>query len=326
MTAIISALSSIYVFVSVIIGKSSFEKQFHRLCMWVALFDIIQCISVFLGPRYEQSTNLCRIQEYLFQFGLLYRTLTATVICLTTYYTLKHRVRVDYRDKRTILCYSLVLILFICSIIMKTGDLYCPFNHDGSANFHNIHKSSSLFSQTIAYFITFIFPLMLCFSGNIFLTFLIHTHARHLKHDQITRVSHQIKLYPAVISIVLLPLTIFLLIIFITGKEYRILMCIGAILLYGNGCINACVYYYIGCKESRHVSKDSLILTTNFAQDFSHAEEDTGRNDDIESSVASSCEPYQHQHDDRAMSTVSRSSTASSVYENEHFRFTTGEL
>jgi hypothetical protein len=200
-----------FLFSSIVIGRVVFHadnitKKFHQLSLLIAIFDCVQCISWFIGPRYETETKLCHFQEYLFQIGTLGQGLTSVIICTTIFQAIRFGTVPNWQHKNILSWIIFGPICIILSASLNTAVIFCPFNEDKDFSHSNLSSTRKSFNHVIAYLCVYVFPMSVCFLCTVIYTALSTYFASRIASSKVNTVASQLRFYPYMLSICMFPL------------------------------------------------------------------------------------------------------------------------
>jgi hypothetical protein len=257
----ISCAASLSVITTAVI-KSGF-KQFNRITVLIALFSLLQCISIFLGPRYEHNSILCSVQEYMIQFGYLSQAFASTILCFSIHLTIKYKANLEMSTKLGIV----VLLFIICmsiSIGNNTSKLFCSFYDTNDVI--SLSRNSKEYSASISYIISIFLPILLCMIINLYLTIDSFIYANHIGvMDAVSTVSKQLLIYPLFMASIMIPLTLFFVIVIATGHYNHTLGKIGALLASCSGLVNAYIYFAVMHNNKININDSQFRSTYAFS-------------------------------------------------------------
>lgn len=240
--SIISFIVSAYVIAKILKISYSLKKQFHLFTFLIALLDMLQCFSWFLGPRYETSSNLCHGQEYIFQLAVLLKAATIVIVCVTIYYAIVCGLILDISSRQVMIWYFSMIIFWIISVSCNTAKLFCPFNYHHELSVEELNRNSFDFAPLISYVVTFLFPLTVCFIITSYFTIKSQLHAQKLAAHSINAVASSLRVYPVILAVCMYPISAFLIIVIVADKEIHSLLFISAILACSSGTVNGVLY------------------------------------------------------------------------------------
>jgi hypothetical protein len=147
-------------------------QYFQRLSALLAMTDLLQSGSWFLGDKYRQGYHMCAVQEYIFQFGAVSKAFVTVIICgLALYITKYTRSPPKMGLQLVTMGVLLIPMVALCiSISLKTSRVYCTY--EGSLSYKDSSSQTQL--AVLAYSMTIIVPVYLCvildtiFSGLLF--------------------------------------------------------------------------------------------------------------------------------------------------------------
>jgi hypothetical protein len=243
--SVFSFLFSCAVIYKVTSNQQNLKKKFHQLTLLIAVFDFIQCVSWFFGPRYETETTLCLAQEYMFQLGSFGQGITAVIICTTISKAIQFGKVPTWKNKEII---PWVLSLPICltlSVSFNTATMFCPFNKHHELYHPNLTHNSPVLKHLVCYILCYLFPLLMCVISTLWYT-IRSMYTAYRKSDRaIYQVAQQLRLYPLMLAICMSPIVSYFISVIITGEESHPLLFLGAILASSSGIINGWVYFHI---------------------------------------------------------------------------------
>jgi hypothetical protein len=251
--AILSFLFSVAVIITALSRTKIQKKKFDQLTLLIACFSIIQSLS-WLRARYERHSVFCEIQEYLFQISTLFESYLSIIICATIYHTIRYGKTPQLSHFKMLRWLIIPLLSFFISCTLGSARLFCPFNYHHNLYFPNLSSSSSThLQQFIAYLSCYLFPMALSWILSAYYSYLTSHYALDHYSNKITTIASQLRLYPIVLALCMLPISTFFFIVVIFNREVHILLFIGAVLVNSTGTINGIVYLAI----VRHSSKKS---------------------------------------------------------------------
>ena len=236
----ISFLASVSLLIY-IIKYRSFQKQFYQFTGVFIFFDIIQCTSWFLGPRYITHDNTCRAQEYMFQFGGLGKSFLCVVIAGCVQFALKFG-RNSMRGAIMFGWYSICGILVIISICLRTADIFCPFDTDHELYYVNYSTGSRHFTSLVGYFCVFILPIFICFMLNIAAIAVSLRGARKFNIPKVQEIVYKLRIVPVLFFLCMVPIVTFFLVTVFAGIRVRALLQFGGASLMSCGWILAALF------------------------------------------------------------------------------------
>jgi hypothetical protein len=255
--SIVSFLLSAYVIAKNLWDYENMKKSFHQLTTTIAFFSAVQCISWF-HARYEEETTMCRVQEYIFQFGTMNEAFTAVVICNVIYQTIRHGRAPTWKNKSTMIWFGVANLCFLVSCSFNTARIFCPFNRQHELAVSNLTKNSFVFVPLMGYFVFYLLPIAVCWAFTAFYSFQSSVYADLLAANSITTVARQLRLYPVMLAVCMFPLSTFFLIVVITGEEVHPLLYVGALLTSSSGAINAVAFLTIVSRPSAYRQRESV--------------------------------------------------------------------
>lgn len=214
-TSIISFLFSFLLFLSFLLNSKKWYLMFHQLSFYLAILDIITSFSWFISNKYTTTYNICCLQEYIFQFGIVLKGMTTIVICylsMIVIYTMKIPSFIE-------VCKALIILNFIgfifvsLSIYFQSADIFCLY--------HDLEDASN--SSIKGYFYFNIIPLYSCVIIDIALFLHIRykiyltQKSNHLdisllnQTNKLLKIVRKLLFYPLLFGICLLPEAILLL-------------------------------------------------------------------------------------------------------------------
>jgi hypothetical protein len=247
----------------VLIEEDKRRKRWHQIVALIAFFSILQSSSWFIGPRYERETNLCKIQEYIFQTGSLYQGIISLVMCATIHHTMIAG-RIP-KWTQVLVWPSIGLICIVASISCNTATMFCKFNSQHELK--SVGRSSPLFVPLVGYWCSYLGPLAIFVGISALYTVSSMRHASRIQDAAISKVARQLIMFPAMMSVCATPLVCWFLVVVVTGEERpRELILVGAVLASSSGTLIAVFYYLILTpntarqkKEFGSKSPDSLL-------------------------------------------------------------------
>lgn len=248
--AILSFLLSIAVILTAFSRPNIHKKKFDQLTLLIAFFSIIQSLS-WVRARYERHSTLCEVQEYLFQLSTLFQSYLSILICATIFHTIRYGKTPKFSQFKMLRWLFLPLISFLLSCSMRTGKLFCPFNYHHNLYFPNLSSNATHTQHFVAYLSCYLFPMVLSWLFSAYYSYLTSHYALDHYSSKIASIAFQLRLYPIVLALCMLPISTFFFLVVILNREYHLLLFIGAILVNSTGTINGVVYLAI----VRHSSK-----------------------------------------------------------------------
>jgi hypothetical protein len=231
-----------------------FQKQFYQFTGVFIFFDIIQCASWFLGPRYHTNGMTCRVQEYMYQFGGLGKAFHCVVITGCVQFALKFG-RNSMRSSVLLGWYSLCGILVVISICLRTADIFCPFDTDHELYYVKYDTSSQHFKSIVGYFCVIILPAFACFALNIVAIVIALTGTRKFNIPKVQEVVYKLRIVPILFFVCMVPIAAFFLVTVFAGVRVRALLQFGGASMMSCGWIFAALFFAF----HKYEPKDSLV-------------------------------------------------------------------
>jgi len=223
----------------------------------------------FAGPRYDRESNLCEVQEYMFQFSTLMKSVMSVVICTTIYNAIRFGRVIDLWDQSILSWIVFGISATVLSISFDTAQLFCPFNFEHSLYFKNIPINSPQVDRLVVYGCCYLFPISVSFVFNCLYSFRSHQRARILRVSSIASVAQQLLMYPIALGFAICPLFIFIFLTIFAGHEVRPLLYIGAVIVSSVGTANSYVFFRIvrtsntTWRQSSQFQEDTKNSSTN---------------------------------------------------------------
>jgi hypothetical protein len=225
-----------------IIKNHGFQKQFYQFMGVFIFFNLIQCSSWFLGPRYHTNDIKCLVQEYMFQFGCLGTSFLCVVIAGCVQFALILG-RSSIRGTIMLGWYSLCVVLLIISISLRTADIFCPFDTDHELYYVNYNTESRHFTSIIGYFCVFILPIFICFVLNIAAIMISIRGARKFNIPKVQEIVYKLRIVPVLFFLCMVPIVTFFLVTVFAGIRVRALLQFGGASLMSCGWMFAVIYF-----------------------------------------------------------------------------------
>lgn len=257
--SIVSCIIS-FILICNILFVTKLRKQFYQiLCGYLALADIIQCVSLFIANKQSLSYQLCLLQEYILQGTCLMKAFITVIICSVTWSIIHQMTPLKPLEFMIhILFWSLIPILCLFfSIFSRSAHFIC-----------SEHSSNSSPHDAISYMITFLLPICLCIcidtiyyinmkyklltsfsSGTTALANRsiqrpLSLPANKIYQMKLLRMIRKLKYYPLIFSLGWILEIISTLIYLVTGHVNRLLDIFSAIGISSIGIGVALVYFY----------------------------------------------------------------------------------
>jgi hypothetical protein len=150
--SIISCIFSVTMILNILL-VNKLRKQFYQLlCAFLALADIIQCISLFLADKQSLSYQLCLIQEYILQGACLMKAFITVIICSITWSIIDRMQPLKSSEFLVQIAFWTLLPIFcLClSIYSQSAHFFCSSDS----------QVSSL--NAVSYMATFLLPICFC--------------------------------------------------------------------------------------------------------------------------------------------------------------------
>jgi hypothetical protein len=261
--SILSFLFSVTVIFKGLSNRENLRKRFHQLTILMAVFTAIQSCSWFQA-RYETETDLCYMQEYLFQISTLYQGFIAIIICSTIFYTIRYGKTPPINSHQTLMWIIIPLFFVAFSCGFKTASIFCPFNRQHELYFPNLQTSGPR-RPCLGYFLFYLLPMSSSWGFTLYYSIKSWYHANRLATDSISMVASQLRLYPLTLAICMFPISAFFLIVIFAGKEIHPILFVGAILASSTGTVNGIAYLLITrastAKRSTSIYQRSPLTT-----------------------------------------------------------------
>jgi hypothetical protein len=129
-TSTISLSLSLVMITRILSNSQLRSKIFHQLMLLLVIGEIFIAISWFLGNKSHNSYQVCSLQEYLLQLGLLFRAGITVILCYLSSLIIVSLTIPTWRHILQILGISLsfILITLACSIYFQTANVFCHKN------------------------------------------------------------------------------------------------------------------------------------------------------------------------------------------------------
>jgi hypothetical protein len=152
----LSLFGSILMIVNVLLVPALRSHQYQQMCLILATSDIIQSLSSMLAPKYSAPYSMCIFQEYLFIVSSLTEAFATVMICCVTWIIVTSLNAVPKRKFYIIFAIVMVVLPVLCLLLFslyRAYDVFC------------INPGESRTSD-IAYYTTFILPLVGCVAAD----------------------------------------------------------------------------------------------------------------------------------------------------------------
>lgn len=135
-------------------------QLFQQLCGVIAVTDMIQSFSWFIGRKWEESYSTCAMQEYFLQAGALYKAFCTLLICAISTYIVRTLKLPTTSFLFPFFSISFILpsILLCISIYFKSARIYCGLNDESEYEEGNLDNRLSVYAFGLA----FLIPIYLC--------------------------------------------------------------------------------------------------------------------------------------------------------------------
>lgn len=252
-------LSSVVIF-QVISSPFRLGMRFHQLCLLTSLFADLQCISVFIGPRYEESTELCKFQEYLFQIGTMNQGIVAILMSKSVFYTIRYGKLLRWTSAPVLSWILFASLLTILSIAFRTAKLFCPFDGDNEFPIRKMGRSNEMIVPFVAYWLVYITPCILSIITTLYYYLQSAHYALQTRDTGVIRVARQLRMLPVALSVCILPLFTWLVFVMFTHFQNRVMLAFAAMLASSSGSINAIFYHHYLANSETAFRESSLVV------------------------------------------------------------------
>jgi hypothetical protein len=201
----ISFTMSFFMFINIVFSKKLQNQFFQQLSATIALADMIQCGSWFVGGKWDSPFVICASQEYFLQGGCLFKAFTTILICgISTVVILTlHVPKINIFHYSSILYFMMPALCIFISVYYKTARLFCGNQSQ--------YESSSADSRNavLSYGLAFLLPIYMCVVVD-FLLYIYISHAIRKKYDTSGESEEQqllmssvkrIKIYPLLFAV-----------------------------------------------------------------------------------------------------------------------------
>lgn len=237
-----------------LVGRQRQErKYYHHLSAAFAVADIIQTLSWIIGPKFDEPFVQCSIQEYMFQFGSLGKTLVMAVISWSVWEMLRTMKPFAVSPRFAICSVIGVSILVSISIAAKTSSVVCGNDADSidlGSNGNGSHLSRSV------YIFAFIVPIIICAVVNIVFTVVCAVIAFRVRPSMMMTFLRPLLPYPIIFSLALAPAFTYLIYVVATGQENASLEALAGLGISCCGIFYA-LAYFSQLRESAIILKSS---------------------------------------------------------------------
>jgi len=181
------------------------RQRYHQYSSMLACWDIVQCGSWLIGPKYDNPYTVCSIQEYMYQVGGMYKSITIVVISVSIFYIiLTSKTPAPNIIKRGIaLAFAVGTMCLLASMSIHTAHIFCDIESRESADF--IDNSKAVHTQRLAYVFTFVLPIYVCFMLNLICTVYTAVLLSFKSSNTLLPLLRPLLPYPVILSIALIP-------------------------------------------------------------------------------------------------------------------------
>lgn len=210
--SILSFISSVLVLLDVIYFSKRILKNKLTYLEWrtilYTLSDIIQTSTWFLGNRKYHTGNICRVQEYLFEFS----TLSKVFLCVMSSAIMSYAVTARKLPDMKIIKLFEYIILVILTLLMTLLIYY-----DGSRSLCLLELDGDLTeSHNMAFLLAYMIPLGVAFFTTIILTIPSLSWRKDIAKSVLKTILERLVSLPIIFSICFLPPLILSLIVVTT--------------------------------------------------------------------------------------------------------------
>lgn len=142
------------------------KHPYHRFSLIYALTDMLQCGSWFLGTKYQSGVALCSVQEYMYQSGTLFKSLSLFLINISLFNIIIFKRTGDANNSPKFALYVFLLgaAAIVISVLYNSAGLFCDDVHTNGRHHSNVGGSQT---SLIAYFIVYVVPVYVCYAVNV---------------------------------------------------------------------------------------------------------------------------------------------------------------
>lgn len=265
--SVLSIACSSLVLINIVASRELRGRVFQQVVALLAITDIFKCASWVLGNKYENPTDLCYVQEYIFQVGSLAQAIMTTVICGVAHITV-HRGRAPKENHIFMVVGGfvvLILFLFACMIRFRTARLFCDFDED---RFRLGEPNSPLGALILAYLV----PIYISVILDLVLATVIHKKlhwarkalefggADNGRKSMAHTFASRLLAYPFIIFICTVFNTLFVGILVFTTANRQWMGAPAAIMMSSSGVFICANYFYVQKTKAPVITKMSTFL------------------------------------------------------------------